>query len=356
MVHHAECRRRKCLGSVVSAAVMLTTGAVSAHAQSLNLTAAERTPAKCDVTYKITDLPKIKAPKAKKHYRIEFSVPMFIPYLQAVVYGAQKAAKEAGVTLTTDAGHGFMDPAAQITQVENALTHKPDALLINPSDPEGMAPTIDDTIANGTPVLDVGTLSASKKSPKVVQDDYTQGRIAAEAVAKLRPHGGHGLVMGGPPNASWARRRVAGFLDGIKKYPSIKINAIVSSDNDAADGLTKFTDAAEANPNFDFIYVTGSFVLQPQSIPAEYKKAVYVGGSLTSTTLQALRDGSAAAILPDFPISVGYIGLSLAVRKLNGDPIPRYNCAPVAAMYKAQANNPLWIDTSIIPADAAPPK
>jgi ribose transport system substrate-binding protein len=356
MAHLTYCKCLNSLRSAVSAAAMFAVGSFAAQAQGLNLTDAEKTPAKCDVTYKITDLPNFKVPKAKKPYKIEFSVPMFIPYLQAVIYGAQQAAKQAGVTLTTDAGKGFMDPAAQITQVENALTHKPDALLINPSDPEGMAPTIDETIANGTTVLDVGTLSASTKSPKVVQDDYTQGLIAADAVAKLLPQGGSGLLMAGPPNASWARRRVAGFLDGIKKYPNIKLNAIVSSDNDAADGLTKFSNAAEANPKFDFIYVTGSFVLQPQSVPAEYKKAVYIAGSLTSTTLEALRDGNAASILPDFPISVGYIGLSLAVQKLNGDPIPQYNCAPVAAMYKAQANDPLWVDTSLMPADAAQAK
>jgi ribose transport system substrate-binding protein len=166
---------RKCGGrsfvATASAATILAAWMNTAHAQGLTLTEAEKTPAKCDTTYKITDLAGFKAPKAKKPYKIEFSVPMFIPYLQAVIYGAQQAAKEAGVTLTTDAGKGFMDPASQITQVENALTHKPDALLINPSDPEGMAPTIDETIANGTPVFDVGTLSASVKSAKVVQDD-----------------------------------------------------------------------------------------------------------------------------------------------------------------------------------------
>jgi ribose transport system substrate-binding protein len=346
----------KPLVATASATIILTAWMNIANAQGLNLTDAEKTPAKCDTAYKVTDLAGYKAPKAKKPYKIEFSVPMFIPYLQAVIYGAQQAAKEAGVTVTTDAGKGFMDPAAQITQVENALTHKPDALLINPSDPEGMAPTIDDTIANGTPVFDVGTLSASVKSAKVVQDDYTQGLIAAEAVAKLLPQGGQGLLMAGPPNASWARRRVAGFLDGIKKTPNIKLNAVVSSDNDAADGLTKFSNAAQANPKIDFIYVTGSFVLQPQSIPAEYHKALYIAGSLTSTTLEALKDGSAAAMLPDFPISVGYIGLSLAVHKLNGDAVTQYNCAPVAAMYKSDVNNPIWIDSSIMPADAATPK
>jgi ABC-type sugar transport system substrate-binding protein len=351
---------RKCSGKPLAAtasmAAILAVWMNTANAQGLKLTEAEKTPAKCDTTYKVTDLVGFKAPKAKKPYKIEMSVPMFIPYIQGLIYGAQQAAKDAGVTLNVGAGKGFTDPASQITQLENALTHKPDAVLINPSDPEGMGPTIDEAITNGTPVFDVGTLSASQKSPKVVQDDYTQGLIGAEAIGKLLPQGGQGIMMAGPPNASWARRRVAGFLDGIKKYPNIKLNAIVSSDNDASDGVTKFSNAAEANPKIEFIYATGSFVLQPQSIPAEYHKAVYVAGGLTNTTLEALKDGSAASILPDFPISVGYIGLSLAVHKLNGDAVTQYNCAPVAAMYKSDLSNPIWIESSIMPADAVVPK
>ena len=102
--------------------------------------------------------------------------------------------------------------------------------------------------------------------------------------------------------------------------------------------------------------MTGSFVLQPQSIPAEYRKAVYVAGSLTPVTLEALKEGSAASILPDFPISVGYIGVSLAVHKLNGDSVAQYNCAPNGAMFKSDANDPIWSESSIMPADAAPRK
>jgi ABC-type sugar transport system substrate-binding protein len=330
--------------------------AAGAHAQGLSLTQAEKTPAKCDVTFKVSDLAGYKAPKAKKPYKIEFSVPMFIPYIQSLIYGAQLAAKDAGVTLTVDAGQGFMNAAAQITQVENALSKKPDALLINPSDTEGMAPTIDDAVDSGLVVFDVGTLSTSEKSSKLVQDDYSQGMIGAQALAKLLPNGGQGILMGGPANASWARRRVAGFLDGIKKYPNLKLNAVGSSDNDASDGVTKFSDAAQANPKIDFIYTTSSFVLQPQSVPAEYKKALYVAGGLSPVTLEALKDGSAAAILPDFPISVGYIGVALAVKKLNGETVPMHNCAPVDAMFKADVNNPVWIQSSIVPADWVAPK
>jgi ribose transport system substrate-binding protein len=355
MRHFVKCRSDK-LMVTASMVAILSVAASAVHAQGLDLTEADKTPAKCEHTYTVADLASFKAPKAKKPYHIEFSVPMFIPYIQALIYGAQQAAKESGVTLTVDAGKGFMDPAAQITQLENALTHKPDAVLINPSDPDGMTPTIDEIADGGTPVFDVGTLSKSTKSSKVVQDDFSQGLIGAEAAAKLLPQGGQGILMAGPPNASWARHRVGGFLEGLKKHPNIKVVSVVSSDNDASDGVTKFSNAAQANPKFDYIYATGSFVLQPQSIPAEYHKALYIGGGLTPVTLEALKDGSAAAILPDFPISVGYIGLSLMVSKLNGEKVPQYNCAPIGAMYKAEANDKIWQDSSIMPADAAPAK
>ena len=200
--------RRNWRATTVSLAGIFALGTFTANAQGLNLTDAEKTPAKCNTTYKVSDLAGFKAPKAKKPYHIEFSVPMFIPYIQALIYGAQVAAKEFGVTLTVDAGKGFMDPAAQITQLENALTHKPDAVLINPSDPDGMTPTIDEIIAGGIPVFDVGTLSNSQKSSKVVQDDYVQGLIGADAVAKLLPQGGHRHSDG------WAPERKLGAPSG----------------------------------------------------------------------------------------------------------------------------------------------
>ena len=327
-----------------------------AFAQALTFTDAEKTAAKCDTTFKVSDLEGFKAPKAKKPYRIAFSVPMFIPYIQSLIYGAQQAAKDAGVTLDVGAGQGFMNAAAQITQVENALSKKPDALLINPSDTEGMAPTIDEAVDNGLMVMDVGTLSTSEKSAKLVQDDFSDGVMGADAVAKMLPNGGQGILMAGPANASWARRRVAGFLEGLKKYPNIKITSIVSSDNDASDGVTKFSDAAQANPKIDYIYATSSFVLQPQSVPAEYKKAFYIASGLSTVTVEALKDGSAAAIMPDFPVSVGYLGVALAVKKLNGEAITKNNCAPVAAMYKGDLSNPVWQQSSIVPADWQAPK
>lgn len=335
--------------------ILLLCSTAGAGAQSLTFTDAERTPMACDATLTVADLAGVKLAKPAKPYTIQFSVPSFAnPYIQALLYGAQKAATESGVTLKVTAGGGFMDPASQITQLENALTHKPDAVLINPADPDGLAPAIDDAVDAGVPVIDVGTLSNSEKSYKLVQDDYTQGAIAAQTLIAKLPDGGKGIIMGGPANASWARRRVAGFMDAIAKSPKFTVAATVSTDIDPQAGLTKFLNAAQANPGFTWIYGTGSFLLAPQSIPEEFKNVTYVAGGLTNVSEDALQTGKISAVLPDFPIATGYFGVKLALDVLAKKDVVKRTCAPVAAMTKADLGDKVWADGSILPADFKP--
>jgi hypothetical protein len=45
-----------------------------------------------------------------------------------------------------------------------------------------------------------------------------------------------------------------------------------------------------------------------------------------------------------------------AIARTNGETVQQYNCAPTDAMYKAQASDPVWIDSSLPPADWVPPK
>ena len=336
------------------AAVLLAGAALPtvAAAQDLTFTEAERTPLACDRQLTVEDLANWEVPAANEPYTIAISVPSFAnPYIQSLIYGAELAAAEAGVTLTVGAGRGFMDPASQITQFENAMMRSPDAFLINPADPAGLALTIDDAVAAGVPVVEVGTLSMAETSLKVVQDDYSQGVTAAEALAEMLPEGGQGIVMGGPANASWSRGRVAGFLDAVEGSESLTVSAVVSTDIDPQEGLTRFSNAAQANPQVDWIYAVGSFLLAPQSIPEEYAGATYLGGTLTAVTLEALETGGADGILPDFPISVGYVGLSLAVDALNGGENAQVNCIPNAVMGADDLADSVWVDSSILPED-----
>jgi ribose transport system substrate-binding protein len=326
-----------------------------ARADNLNLTKAEHTPFDCQKTLTVEELSTFKASKPNKRYRLELSSGALAnPYLMALVYGAFKAADDAGVDLQLDNARGAMDAASQITQLENGLSRGADALLISPTDPNAVIASVDEA-ASKMPVIDIGTLSNSTKSYKLVQDDYSQGKMAADTLNKLLPDGGEGIMIAGPANHSWARRRVAGFTDQMKLYPKLKINEIANEDIRPDEGLAKFVNAAQAHPKVDWIYTVAAAILPPTSIPPEYKKAVFVAGGHYKYVDDALRDGSAAASLPDFPVWVGYVGVSFMIDKLNGGDLVQRTCIPIAAVTKADLDKPYWRDSNIIPPNWAPP-
>jgi ABC-type sugar transport system substrate-binding protein len=286
-------------------------------------------PQQCDLTLTPEEMAAVKAPKAKKRYKIAYSIVSLAGhFFQATAYGATKAAEDAGVDLTLNASQGFASQAQQLTNVRNTLARGIDGLVLNPVDVNGSVAAVEAASARNVPVVTIGTLVNTSKATRIVQDDYAQGLAASDFLASKLPHGGQGIVMGGPANATWALRRVAGFQDGVKKHPGLTIVAVTNENVDPAEGLAKFSNAARLHPKIDWIYVTHNLLLPPNSVPVQYSKAVYIGGGYDDLTVQALKAGTASAVLPDYPVAEGYLGVSYLVRKLNGDTLPPITCLP----------------------------
>jgi ribose transport system substrate-binding protein len=318
---------------------------------SATSTAALHSPQHCDLSLTLAEMVKIRPPKAAKRYKISYAMISLAGYFyQATAYGAVKAAEEAGVDLNLNASQGFATQAQQVSNVNNELSRGIDGLLINPVDVNGAVGAVEDAVAKGVPVVSIGTLVNTSKADRLVQDDYTQGIAAAEFVAGKVPSGGEGIVMGGPANATWALRRVAGFEDALKKSPNVKISAVTHENVDPAEGLARFTNATQAHPKVDWIYSTYNLNLPPNSVPTKYAKALYVAGGVDPLMVDALKAGTAAAALPDYAITEGYVGLSNLVRKLNGEKLPSITCLPNGVVTKDELSSPDMMSQNLFPA------
>jgi ribose transport system substrate-binding protein len=284
----------------------------------------------CNRTLTNDEVLNYPVPEAEKPYDITLMlVTLSGYYQQGQGYGAEQAAEEAGVDLSIVATDAYSTPAQQITQVEQVLARGTDAIVLSPADVDGSVPVVEKATRREVPVIDIGTLVNSPDAIQIVQDDYSQGQAAAEALAKLLPEGGSGLLMAGPGNATWATDRTAGFQDQVaKKYPEIEIAELVNSEADPGDGLTKFTNAAARHPTIDWIYATYNGMLPPKSIPAQYEDAVHVTGTYEPITKEALLAGRAEAVIADWPIYMGRVGIAEAVETLNGDSPPQVTCFP----------------------------
>ncbi|MFI5610142.1 sugar ABC transporter substrate-binding protein [Amycolatopsis sp. NPDC051903] len=308
--------------------------------------------AKCDASPSEDEVLAFKAPKAKKPYKISLmEVSLAGYYYQANVYGAQQAAKDAGVELTTVAGQGYASPALQVSQADSVLARNPDAVILFPSDIHGSVPVVQKAKARGVPVVVMSTqLASDDVAASVIQDDYELGKVGADQLAARVPQGGPGVVIAGPGNATWSLRRVAGFTDQLKaKYPNLKVVASPTQPVDPAQGLKDFTNAAQANPGIKWVYSVYYYQLLPESIPAQFKGIPFVTTGYEPTAIKSLQNGSLTETTSVQNVRLGYLSVARAVSVLNGEKPPATTCLPAPKFGKADIGSPA-ADADLYPA------
>jgi ribose transport system substrate-binding protein len=279
-------------------------------------------------------------PKAKKKYTIAMMEPTLAGhYYQASAGGAKLAAKQAGVKLDlVSAGTGYASPEQQIAQADQELSKKVDAVVVIPTDIQGGVALIQKFVDKGIPVINVGTEAATDKAYMIMQDDYLMGKLSAdELVKKLGKNAGPGIIIGGPANATWSRKRVAGFEDQVKaKYPGVKVAAAPTQNVDPALGLSSFQNAVAKNPNIKWVYTVFNLLLSPKSMPSQYKHIGFITNGLDGASAPDLKAGRVSEVIGITPTPMGYQGVGEAVAVLNGDQnVPALTCIPITT-YSAQ--------------------
>jgi ribose transport system substrate-binding protein len=329
----------------VAAVALLATGCTAeTGGPSSNPSTALGTSISCDASPTQEELLAYEVPKANEEYDLTLmQVSSAGYYYQAIDYGAEQAAEEAGVKLTKLSADGYASPDLQLKQVEDAMLRGTDAIVMAPSDIQGSVPVVEAAMSAGLPVVNVSSEVASDDVHMVMQDDYTFGQLAADRVAEvLGDEGGTGIIIAGPANATWSQRRTEGFQDRVKDmYPNIKIAASPTQLVDPAEGLRSFEDAVQATPDLDWIFAVHYFILQPASLPDEYRGDVkYVAGGYEPDSITALEDGSLDSVFGLTPRWMGKLGVSYAVSLLNGEDIPRITCVPIPLFTSEDIGSP----------------
>jgi len=299
-------------------------------------------PLKCTASPTAQQLLKYKAPKAKKRYDITLmEVSLNGYYYQLLAYGAEQAAKDAGVELHITAASGYTTPAVQLGQAENAIQRGTQGVVFAPVDIRASIPTVKKFQAKKIPVVNISTEVNSPYVYTIMQDDYLMGKYLADQLHRLVPNGGEGIFMAGPSNATWSRKRVEGFKDQVRrKYSNMKIVATPTSLVDPGEALTKLMAALAAHPNVKWISSVDYSLPVPQSIPKKYQSLPYMTMGFDPNVKKAVAQGLVKMTLPTDAYYMGYLGVATAVSLLNGKGATKFNCAPYApAITKANLNS-----------------
>lgn len=189
--------------------------------------------------------------------KIGFSqVTLQSPFYVQLKNGAEAAAKASGDTLVFLDANG--DVSKQNNDIQDLITQGVNAIIINPVNPEAVAPSLEAAAAAGIPVI---TVDRPVKGGKVVahvgRDNKAMGKLVGEAVvARLKADGVKNAkiieIQGDAGGAVMMDRR-DGFHDAIKGSG----NTIVEgpyAEYIRANAVTAMQDLLQANPDVKVVY------------------------------------------------------------------------------------------------------
>ena len=246
------------------------------------------------------------------------------PFFVDLRDGAQAAADKAGVTLiVVDAQD---DAGKQAAAIEDLIQKKVSALLINPTDADAIAPSIEAANKAGIPVFTIDRgASGGQVVSHVASDNVAGGRMAAEFLCQAIGGKGNVVELEGIAGSSAARDRGQGFNDYMAaSCKDAKIVAKQTADFNRAKGLSVFENILQAQPEIAAVFAhNDEMILGAIEAASAAKRTgiVFVGFDATDDAKKAVEAGTLAATVAQQPKEIGRFGVEAAVKYLKGEKV-----------------------------------
>ena len=162
-----------------------------------------------------------------------------------------KEAKAKGAELTVVAADNKVD--TQLSQVENFISQKVDAILVVAVDTSAAGPMTDAAKAAGIPIVYVNRNPSQAGVPYVGSQSLVSGTLEMEQLAKLAGGKGNVVIMEGEVTNEAALDRTKGCNDVVAKNPGMKVVKTGTADWDRAKGQALMENWLQSGVKFDVV-------------------------------------------------------------------------------------------------------
>ncbi|MGA5084969.1 ABC transporter permease/substrate-binding protein [Streptomyces pseudogriseolus] len=258
------------------------------------------------------------------------------PFFVQIRDGAEEEAKKLGVDLTvTDAQN---DASQQANQLQNFTSGSLSAVVVNPVDSDAAGPSVRGANQAGIPVIAVDRgVNKADTSALVASDNVEGGALGAKALAEKLGGKGTIVILQGQAGTSASRERGAGFAEGLKAYPGIKVVAKQPADFDRTKGLDVMTNLLQAHPDIDGVFAENDEMALGaiKALGAKAGTSVQVVGfDGTPDGLKAVRAGTLYASVAQQPSELGRIAVRNALRAAEDEKVEKMVKVPVKVVTK----------------------
>ncbi|MYL35264.1 ribose ABC transporter substrate-binding protein RbsB [Pontibacillus yanchengensis] len=246
------------------------------------------------------------------------------PFFVTLKEGAEKAAEEEGVELTTvDAQN---DPGKQVSGIEDLITQNVDVLLVNPTDSAAITTAIESANEADIPVITVDrSADGGEVVSHIASDNVKGGEMAANYIVEQLSGGGKVVELEGIPGSSAARERGKGFHNVVDENDKIEVAAKQAADFDRSKGLTVMENIIQSTDNFDAVFAHNDEMalgaVQALESANMAEDTIVVGFDATDDARKAIEEGRMDATIAQQPTLIGEKAVQTAVKVHNGESV-----------------------------------
>ncbi|NPV30577.1 MAG: sugar ABC transporter substrate-binding protein [Firmicutes bacterium] len=258
------------------------------------------------------------------------------PYFQNKSYGYIEAKNilesrypdyEINVELYDAGGYEYSEK--QISQIEDAIERKIDAIVITATNREALKPVIDRAMEAGIPVVNDDVLVKTKTTIEISENSYHVGQAVADFIARRLNGKGNIVMLKGPAGADLFMERARGAHDEFARYPGIKIIAEQWHPQNMVEARRVMEDFIQAHgKNINGVFAGGAVAAMAAADAlkaAGFKpgEVVIASVDIHEENLKYLREGWITGLVPCQPIKLARLAVTYAFKAAIGEEVPK---------------------------------
>ena len=270
-------------------------------------------------------------------------------FWQNVRRGAESAMKEMpNYTLTFQGPASEGNVADEVNMVDNAVNRHVAGIVLAPSDPDALVPSIKKAWENSIPVVLIDS-AISKDGDKYYQaflstDNRKAGEICAEELIKRMGDTGKVAVMSYVAGVGSEIGRVGGFTDYIKSHSEIEIIGPFYSQSLMATALNQTIDTLAANPDLKGIFganePTANGMGRALAQTGKAGQLVAIGFDGNQDLQDFVRNDTLQGIAVQGSFQMGELGVQTVAKVIAGETVEKNIDTGVVFVTKANLDAP----------------
>jgi len=248
------------------------------------------------------------------------------PYFQAVRVGADAAGKALKAKIIQYVPTKPDSIPEQLSQVEDVIVKKPDAVVFIPVDYKALVPAVEKINAAKIPVVNItDRIAAGNLVAYVGADDYNIGLETARYLLKTMGGKGNVIILEGVKGSLTNIDRVRGFTDALKETPNVKLVAQQPANYQRLQALQVMENLMQSHPQIDGVLAANDpmAVGAIEALDGAGRKAMVIGINGSKEAVELIKAGRLLASGDFNGFIQGCLGTEIAVRHLRKETTPK---------------------------------